>query len=176
MKFYKQKINGVFLIEPEPFKDRRGVYRRHFCQKEFSDHSISFEVKQTNIVENKHRYTIRGFHYQKPPFSEGKILSCFKGTAYDIVLDIDPQSSTYLQWQGFNLNENNRESLFIPPNCTHAILTLQDDTIIFYYSSEFYTPKSEGGIRYNDPFFNFKWPHQPKIISDKDKNHPNFIP
>ncbi len=176
MKFLKQKINGVYLIEPEPFQDHRGIYRRHFCQRELKDHSINFQVAQANIVENKHRYTLRGFHFQKPPFEEGKLLSCLKGSAYDIVLDIDPKSKTYLKWKGFNLSDKNRASLYIPPGCTHAILTLEDDTIIHYYSSAFYNPKSESGIRYNDPYFKFKWPHSPAVISDKDTNHPDFIP
>lgn len=176
MRFHKQQINDVYLIEPEPFLDKRGIYRRHFCQKEFKKHSVDFQVAQANIVENKHQYTIRGFHFQKSPFNEGKVLSCIKGSAYDIVLDINPKSSTYLQWQGFDLSEGNRRSLYIPPGCTHAILTLEDNTLIHYYSSAFYAPNAEGGIRYNDPFFNFKWPHQPKIVSNKDKNHPDFIP
>lgn len=176
MKFYTQKIKGVYLIEPEPFTDLRGMYRRHFCQKEFKKHAIDFQVAQANIIENKHAFTLRGFHFQKPPFAEGKILSCIIGSAYDIVLDIDPKSSTYLQWIGFELNDKNRNSLYIPPTCTHAILTLKDNTIIHYYTSEFYSPKTEKGIRFNDPHFNFKWPHHPEIISEKDKNHPNFIP
>lgn len=176
MKFLKQKINGVYLIEPEPFKDNRGIYRRHFCQKELKDHSINFRVAQANVVENKKRYTLRGFHFQKPPFEEGKLLSCLKGSAYDIVLDIDPSSKTYLKWIEFKLDDKNRRSLYIPPSCTHAILTLEDDTIIHYYSSEFYSPGVEGGIRYNDPYFKFIWPHQPIVISEKDKNHPDFFP
>lgn len=176
MKFLKQKINGVYLIEPEPFIDNRGIYRRHFCQKELKDHSINFQVAQANIVENKHAFTIRGFHFQKPPLGEGKLLSCIKGSVYDIVLDIDPKSETYLKWIGFKISDKNRRSLYIPPGCTHAVLTLKDNTTIHYYSSEFYTPKTEGGIRYDDPCFKFKWPHLPKIISDKDKNFPNFIP
>jgi|SRR3989344_889271 len=174
MKFLQQKIRGVYIIEPAAFIDQRGIYRRHFCQKEFKDHSIDFQVVQANIVENKHRYTIRGFHFQKPPFSEGKMLSCIKGSAYDIVLDIDPKSPTYLKWEGFELNGKNRNSLYIPPGCTHAILTLEENTMIHYYTSEFYNPKAEGGIRYNDPYFKFYWPHQPKVISEKDKSHPDF--
>lgn len=176
MKFHKQKIKGVYLIEPEPFVDDRGIYRRHFCQNEFKVQGIPTKVAQANIVENKHAFTLRGFHYQKPPFEEGKTLSCIKGAAYDIVLDIDPKSPTYLQWIGFKLDDKNRNSLYIPPNCTHAILTLKDNTLIHYYTSEFYAPKSEGGIRYNDPYFKFKWPHQPEVISKKDQNHPDFIP
>lgn len=176
MIFHKQKLNGVYLIEPEPFIDERGIYRRHFCLRELKEHSIDFKVAQANVVENKKVFTLRGFHFQKPPFKEGKILSCIKGAAYDIVLDINPKSPTYLQWIGFELNQENRKSIYIPPDCTHAILSLKNNTIIHYYTSEFYTPKAEGGIRYNDPFFKFKWPHEPKFISDKDKNHPDFYP
>src|SRR3990172_2023137 len=156
MKFLKQKIKGVYLIKPEPFVDKRGIYRRHFCQKELKDHSINFKVAQANIVENKHNLTLRGFHFQKPPFEEGKLLSCIKGTAFDIVLDINPKSPTYLQWIAFELNEKNRYSLYVPPECTHGILTLKANTIIHYYTSEFYTPKAEWGIRWNDPHFKFK--------------------
>lgn len=176
MKFYKQKIKGVYLIKPIPFVDNRGIYRRHFCQKELKDHSIDFQVVQANIVENKYSYTLRGFHYQKLPFEEGKILSCIKGAIYDIVVDIRLKSSTYLQWVGLYLNEEDRVSVYIPPGCAHAVLTLKDNTIVHYYSSQFYNPQSEGGIRYNDPLFKFKWPHQVKVISEKDKSHPDFIP
>ncbi len=176
MKFYKQKIKGVYLIEPQPFIDERGMYRRHFSQDEFKTHSISTRVVQANMVENKFAFTLRGFHYQKSPFGEGKTLSCIRGSIYDIVVDLRPKSPTYLRWMAFELNEKNRNSLYIPPGCTHAALTLEDHTIVHYYSSQFYNPKAERGIRYNDPLFKFKWPHKPLIISNKDKNHPDFIP
>lgn len=176
MKFKQQKINGVYLIEPEPFIDSRGMYRRHFCQNEFKEHGLISNVAQANIVENKYKLTLRGFHYQKAPFEEDKTLSCLKGSIHDIVVDLRSTSPTYLKWLAFELNEANRYSLYIPKGCTHAVLTLEDNTIVHYYSSQFYHPNSEAGIRYNDPLFNFKWPHQPEVISYKDKNHPNFIP
>lgn len=176
MKFYKQKIKGLYLIKPEPFQDSRGIYRRHFCQDEFKAHNIPTKIAQANIVENKYAFTLRGFHYQEYPFGEGKTLSCLKGAIYDIVVDIRIKSPTYLQWMGFKLNENNRQSLYIPTGCAHAVLTLKDNTIVHYYTSQFYNPRSEKGIRYNDPLFKFKWPCQPRIISEKDQNHPNFIP
>lgn len=176
MKFYKQKINGVYLIKPELFIDKRGVYRRHFSQDEFKTQLISTKVVQANIVENKYAFTLRGFHYQKSPFAEGKTLSCIKGAVYDIVIDLRPKSPTYLKWLAFELNEKNRNSLHVPPGCTHAALTLKDNTIVHYYSSQSYNPKSEAGIRYNDPLFKFIWPHKPQVISDKDKSHPDFIP
>lgn len=176
MKFRKQKINGIFLIEPEPIMDKRGMYRRHFCQNEFKTHSLSTKVAQSNIVENLYAFTLRGFHYQVPPYAEAKTLSCIRGAIYDIVVDLRPESPTYLQWIGFELNDNNRNSLYIPPGCSHAALTLVDNTIVHYYSSAFYNPKAERGIRFDDPLFGFKWPYKPEIISDKDRNHPNFTP
>lgn len=176
MKFHNQKITGVYLIEPEPFKDDRGIYRRHFSQEEFKSHSLETKVAQANIVENKYAYTLRGFHYQKHPYEEGKTLSCLRGAIYDIVVDLRPESPTYLKWIAFELSEDNKYSLYIPPGCAHGALTLKDNTLVHYYSSQFYNPQSEKGVRYNDPLFKFKWPHEPEVISDKDKNYPDFIP
>lgn len=174
MKFLKQKIEGVFLIEPEPFEDSRGLYRRHFCKSEFKKHGLDYKVAQANISENKYAYTLRGFHFQKAPYSEAKTLSCVKGSVFDIVVDLRKKSKTYKQWLGFELSEENRKAIHIPKGCAHAILTLKNNTWIHYYSSQFYHPESEGGIRYNDPAFNFVWPVEPKIISDKDLKHPNY--
>lgn len=176
MKFYEQNLPGVFVIEPEPFIDERGVFRRHFCEREFKAHNICFDIKQCNVSENKFRYTLRGIHYQMPPGGEAKTLTCFKGAIYDIVADLRPGSPTYLKWIAVELNEANRKSLHVPVGCANAFLTLRDDSLIFYYCSEFYNPGLEKGIRYNDPIFKFKWPAEPKFISEKDKNHPDFIP
>src|SRR3989338_4484815 len=175
MKFLKQKIADVFLIEPEPFIDRRGLFRRQFCQRELFDHGIRFDVRQCSISENKLRHTCRGLHYQKAPHQEGKILSCLKGSIHDVIVDLRPGSATYLQWMAVGLNEGNRVSLYVPPGCANGYMTLADDTWIFYYHSEFYTPGSESGIRYNDPYFTFKWPAEPAVISEKDLHFPDFI-
>lgn len=175
MKFHEQKIQGVFLIEPTPFVDDRGMFRRHFCQQEFQEHGIASEVRQCNVSENRYTHTLRGFHYQLPPHGEGKTLSCFVGTIYDVVVDVRPESPTYLQWLSFELNAENRKSIHIPPGCANAFLTLQDHCIIHYYCSEFYQGSAERGIRYNDPLFKFQWPATPVVISDKDKSHPDFV-
>jgi len=176
MKFFEQKTPKVYLIEPEPFVDKRGLLRRHFCQREFAEHDIFIDIKQCNVSENRHRHTLRGFHYQRPPYSEGKMLSCFKGSIYDIVVDLRPESPTYLRWIAVELTEENRLSLYVPPGCANAYLTLDDDTWILYYHSEFYSPGAESGIRYDDLFFQFKWPADPVIISEKDQSYPAFIP
>jgi dTDP-4-dehydrorhamnose 3,5-epimerase len=175
MIFHKQKINGVFIIEPEPYFDERGLLRRHFCQREFNEHGIAIDVKQCNISENKKQYTLRGFHYQLPPYGENKILSCIKGAIFDVIVDLRENSDSYLKWESFELTEENRLGLYLPKGCANAYLTLQDNTWIFYYHSEFFSPMAEAGIRYNDPLFDFKWPAEPNIISDKDLEIPNFI-
>lgn len=174
MKFFEQKIKGVFLIHAEPFLDDRGAFRRHFCKKEFASHELATEVCQSNVSENKYKHTLRGLHYQLPPYGEGKTLSCLVGSIYDIVVDVRPDSPTYLQWLPFELSQENRQSLHVPPGCANAFLTLQDNCVIHYYCSQFYTPSAERGIRYNDPAFNFQWPFEPAVISDKDKSHPDF--
>lgn len=175
MKFVEQKISKVFLIEPDPFIDNRGLFRRHFCMKEFAENGIELEIKQCNVSENKLQYTLRGFHYQNPPHSEGKLLSCIKGAIYDIVVDLRPESSTYLEWKAFELTETNSKSLYVPIGCANAYLTMNDDTWILYYHSEFYTPSVEDRIRYNDPYFKFKWPAEPACISEKDQHCKSFI-
>ena len=174
MKFSEQKLERVYLIEPEPHKDERGMLRRHFCQHEFAEYSLMNEIKQTNVSENRKKHTLRGFHFQLPPHGENKVISCIKGSIYDIVFDLREESKTYLQWQPFELTEENRLSLYVPIGCANAYLTLQDSSWILYYHSEFYAPGSEGGIRYNDPLFKFHWPAEPKVISDKDLNIPDF--
>ena len=176
MKFTEQKIAGVYLIEPEPHEDERGMLRRHFCQREFKDNNLMTDIKQTNVSENRKKHTLRGFHFQLPPHGENKIISCIKGNIYDIVVDLRKESRTYLEWQSFELTEENRLSIYLPIGCANAYLTLQDNTWIFYYHSEFYAPGYEGGIRFNDPFFKFYWPAEPKVISDKDLNLSDFIP
>jgi len=172
MKFSEQQIEGVYLIEPEPYKDERGMLRRHFCQNEFADFGLMTEIKQTNISENKKMHTLRGFHFQYPPHGENKVISCVKGSIYDIVVDLRKESNTFMKWQSFDLTEENRLSIYVPQGCANAYLTLQDNTWILYYHSEFYAPGGEGGICYNDPLFKFHWPDVPSVISDKDLNIP----
>lgn len=176
MKFIEQKLPGVFIIQPEGFADHRGMFRRQFCQREFTQAGINIDIRQTNISENTAKHTLRGFHYQKPPHLEGKLITCIGGAFYDIVVDLRPESPTYLQWISLELNVKNRLSVYVAPGCANAYLTLEDNTWLHYSHSEFYTPGSEGGIRYNDPLFNFTWPHPHAVISDKDKSHPDYVP
>jgi len=174
MIFKKQKISGVYLIEPSPFIDNRGQFRRHFCKREFKKNSIDANVIQSNISENYKKGTLRGFHYQTGKSAEGKTLSCLKGSIYDIVVDLRKGSKTFGNWVSFYLNEKNRFSVHIPKGCANAFLTLDNECLIHYYCSNKYDPKKEKGIRFDDPFFKFSWPIKIKYISKKDKEHSNF--
>lgn len=175
MIFHPQKIAGVYLIEPTSFKDDRGVFRRHFCDKEFAENKIVTNIRQANVSENNFACTLRGFHYQVVPFGEAKTLSCLKGKIYDIIVDLRKESRTYMEWISFELTDQNRYSIHIAPGCANAFLTLVDGCLIHYYCSQPYSPDAERGIRYNDPAFGFKWPVVPKIISQKDANNPDYI-
>jgi dTDP-4-dehydrorhamnose 3,5-epimerase len=176
MKFVETELPGVWLIEAEPFADERGVFRRHFCEREFKADGLDFNVRQGNISENPHRGTLRGFHYQAKPFEESKILSCLTGGLYDIVVDLRPESRSFMKWIATELTAANRRSLYVPAGCANAWLTIETDTLVHYYMSEFYNAESYRGLRYDDPAFQFRWPSQPQFMSDKDRMFADFDP
>ena len=174
MIFVEQKIKGVWIINPTPFEDGRGLFRRHFCNEEFLKNDIEINISQSNVSENKYKKTLRGFHYQLAPNQEAKTLSCFKGSIFDIVVDLREDNPTYKKWISAELTEKNRSMIHVPKGCANAFMTLDDNSIIHYYCSNPYAPESEKGIRYNDPSFDFKWPYEPQIISQKDLSHPDY--
>lgn len=168
MLFEKQKIKGLVLIKPEPYLDKRGLFRRIYCLKELKKKKLNFKIKQINISENENIHTLRGFHYQKNPYSEDKIITCIQGKIHNIVIDMRKKSKTYMQWKSFSLSENNRLALLVPKGCANAYLTLKKKTWVLYFHSQFYKKGFEGSIKYNDPKFTFDWPHNPKTFSKKD--------
>ena len=176
MKFEELGLRGVWLIEPELFSDERGVLRRHYCAREFAEHGLAAMTVQGNISENRQRATLRGFHYQVQPFEEAKTLSCMTGAIYDIVVDLRVKSPTFMEWVSVEISAHGRCSLHVPAGCATACITTEPDTTLHYYMSEFYSPESYRGIRYNDPMFGFRWPMEPQVISDKDRSYPDFDP
>lgn len=176
MKFFEQKLPGVWLIKGDPYTDNRGAFRRNFCTQEYREHGLNPLVVQTNISQNYKQHTLRGFHLQQKPFGEDKTLCCFFGVVFDIVLDLRVDSPTFLQWMSLELDAQKIESLYVPQGCANAYMSLTDNTMMLYYMSEFYHPESSLGVRYNDPFFKFVWPVEPLIISDKDRAIANFDP
>jgi dTDP-4-dehydrorhamnose 3,5-epimerase len=176
MKFTELGLAGVWLIEPDMHSDSRGVFRRHFCAREFSVHGIVPTVAQGNISENPELGTLRGFHYQTGTHQEAKTLSCVAGAIYDIVVDLRRSSPTFMKWIAVELSASDRRSLHVPVGCANGWLTTASDAVVHYYMSEFYAPEADRGLRYDDPTFTFHWPAAPKIISDKDRSYPDFDP
>jgi len=169
----KQQIKDVFLLEAECHRDERGLFRRHYCEKELKEKGIDFSVKQGNVSENSKKHTIRGFHYQLTPSKESKIISCISGSVFNVVIDLRKNSPTFLQYQEFNISASDRESLYIPVGCANAFLTLEVNTWIHYYMNDFFTTDSLG-FRYDDPAFAINWPVKPEHMSEKDRNYPDL--
>ncbi len=168
MKFIKQKIKGLILIKPDPFIDKRGLFRRIYCYNELQLKKIKFKIKQSNISENINNQTLRGFHYQKFPHGEDKIITCLQGEVHNIVIDMREKSKTFMKWKSFRLSEKNRLGLLVPKGCANAYLTLKKKTWVLYFHSQYYNSGFERSIRFNDPKFNFDWPKKIKVISNKD--------
>lgn len=177
MIFKQTKLKGAFIIEMEPIGDIRGFFARAWCKKEFEKHGLRSDFVQANITFNKHKGTLRGMHYQVAPYQEAKVVRCIKGSLFDVIIDLCPDSPTYREWVGIELTEDNYRMLYLPEGFAHGYKTLEDNTEVSYQVSQFYCPESERGIRWNDPGFGIGWPETSElVISDKDKNWPDFCP
>jgi dTDP-4-dehydrorhamnose 3,5-epimerase len=174
MIFKDTPLKDACIIELEKLRDERGFFARYYCQNEFREHGIKFDIVQSNISYNKLKGTLRGLHYQAKPYEEAKLVRCTKGAVYDAIIDIRPDSESYKKWIGEELNEQNHRMLYIPKGFAHGFITLEDKTEVTYQMSEFYTPGVGKGIRWNDPALAIDWPVDVKVISPKDKNWPEF--
>lgn len=174
MIFSETKLKDAYLIEVQKFEDNRGFFGRTFCQKELEKLGLSARVAQANVSYNKRKGTLRGMHYQEAPYGETKLVRCTRGAILDVIIDVRPGSSTYKQWIGVELTQGNYTMLYVPENFAHGFQTLADDTEVIYQVSQFYTPGSERGIRYNDPAFGIDWPLEVSVISDKDAGWPDY--
>ena len=174
MIFRETELNGAFLIEPERLEDNRGFFARAWCRKEFMAHGLTGALVQSNISFNKRTGTLRGMHFQTAPYEEAKLVRCTMGAVYDVIIDLRPDSSTFLRWIAAELTAENRKMLYVPENFAHGYQTLADNTEVFYQVSQFYSPESEQGLRYNDPTFGIKWPMDVQVISHKDRSWPHY--
>ncbi len=175
MLFRPTKIDGAFEVEPELHADERGHFARVFCEEELQAQGVEFHVRQANRSFSKTKGTLRGMHFQKSPKWEAKLFTCLQGAIYTIIVDLRPQSPTFKQWVGVELSETNKKMVLTPVGCANGFQTLEDNTEVLYFMSEFYSPKHASGISYKDPQFNFVWPlGEPSVISDKDRALPNF--
>lgn len=175
MIFKETKLKGAYIIELEPLEDERGFFARSFCRKEFEEQGLNFSIVQCNLSYNKRKGTLRGMHYQIAPHEEAKLVSCIRGAIYDVIIDLRPNSSTYRQWFAVELTAENYKMLYIPAGFAHGFQTLEGNTVVFYQMSEFYHPECARGVRWNDPAFGIVWPDDIRVISDRDRQYPDFI-
>jgi dTDP-4-dehydrorhamnose 3,5-epimerase len=172
--FTETTLKGAYIIGIEKLEDDRGFNARAVCQKEFTPHGLTSQFIQANILFNRKKGTLRGFHYQVPPRAETKLFRCVRGAVFDVIIDLRSDSPTYKKWFGVELSAVNYKMLYLPRNFAQGFITLADDTELFYQVSEFHSPGHERGIRYDDPAFGVSWPVSVDVISNKDKSWPNY--
>ena len=169
MIFTETELKGAYLIDLERREDERGFFARAFCQKEFEAHGLQPVIAQGNIAFNHLKGTLRGMHFQYPPAAESKLVRCTRGAILDIIVDLRPESPTYLQHISVELDEDNHRAIYVPERFAHGYQALRDKTETSYQVGEFYTPSTESGLMYNDPRLNLRWPLPVAVISEKDQ-------
>jgi dTDP-4-dehydrorhamnose 3,5-epimerase len=169
MIFTETKLPGAYIIDIDRKEDERGFFARAFCQQEFEAYGLKPVIAQANVAFNYKKGTLRGMHFQYPPAAETKLVRCTRGAILDIIVDLRPESATYLQHIAVELNEANHRALYVPERFAHGYQVLQDNTETSYHVGEFYTPSAEGGLLYNDPHLGLVWPLPVTVISEKDR-------
>jgi dTDP-4-dehydrorhamnose 3,5-epimerase len=174
MLFTETKLKGAWLIEIKKMEDDRGFFGRSWCKKEFTDHGLNADICQINTSFTLKKGTIRGLHYQVDPWQETKFIRCTRGKIYDVIVDLRPGSPTFLQWVGHELDAENHRMVYVPENFAHGFVSLEDNVEVYYPVTQFYTPGAERGIKWDDPAINIHWPVKVRVVSEKDRNHPEF--
>jgi dTDP-4-dehydrorhamnose 3,5-epimerase len=168
MIFTETALAGAYIIDLERREDERGYFARAFCQNEFAEHGLKPVIAQANVAFNKVAGTLRGMHFQFPPAPETKVVRCTRGAILDIIVDLRPESPTYLQHVSVQLDADTGRALYVPERFAHGYQTLVDATETSYFVGEFYTPDAEGGLAADDPLLGLDWPLPVAAISPKD--------
>lgn len=174
MHFIPTSLIGSYVIEPDKLEDDRGFFARTWCQQEFVNQGLDSNLVQSSISFNKQKGTLRGMHIQLFPFAETKLVRCTQGAIYDVIVDLRSDSATFLQWTAVELTANNRKALYVPKGFAHGFQSLEDDTEVFYQISEFHAPEFARGFRWNDPTFKINWPEEVSLMSQRDREYPDF--
>jgi len=171
MRFVPTAIPGVWAIEQERRVDDRGFFARTWCAQELADRGLEARLAQCSVSFNHRRWTLRGLHYQAPPFAEVKIVRCSRGALYDVAVDLRPGSPTFRRWIGVELSAETGRALYVPRGFAHGFLTLADATEVSYQISAPYHPEAARGVRYDDPFFGITWPGPVEAIAPRDRDY-----
>lgn len=174
MNFLPTALAGAYIVDLEPQTDGRGFFARAWCQREFEQHGLNSRVVQCSVSYNRRKGTWRGMHYQEAPHEEAKLVRCTMGSICDVIVDLRPGSPTFKEHLTVILSAENRKMLYIPEKFAHGFLTLEDNTEVFYQMSEFHAPESARGFRWNDPYFGIRLPLEVAVISERDRDYPDF--
>jgi dTDP-4-dehydrorhamnose 3,5-epimerase len=174
MIFKETKLKGAFVIEIKKIGDERGFFGRSWCKNEMEEHGLNGSIAQINTSLSKFKGTLRGLHFQIAPYQECKMIRCTRGAIFDMIVDLRPDSPTFTQWVGEELTMDNHKALYSPKGFAQGFITLTDDAEITYFTTDFYAPGKDRGVRYNDPKFGIVLPLQPVVISEKDQSWPDF--
>jgi dTDP-4-dehydrorhamnose 3,5-epimerase len=166
--FKETKLKGAFILDLERRDDDRGFFARAFCHREFAEHGLNPVIAQANIAWNKRKGTLRGMHFQYPPHAETKLVRATRGSILDIIVDLRPESPTFLESVAVELSADNHRALYVPERFAHGYQTLEDETETSYQVGEFYAPGTEGGLSPFDPRLKLDWPLKVTVISPKD--------
>jgi dTDP-4-dehydrorhamnose 3,5-epimerase len=168
--FTETKLKGAFVIDLERQTDERGFFARVFCQQEFQERGLKPVIAQASIASNSRKGTLRGMHFQYPPAAETKLVRCIRGALLDIIVDVRPESPTYLQHVAVELDADSMRALYVPEWFAHGYQVLVDNTDASYEMNACYTPGAEGGLLHDDERLGLPWPLPVTVISAKDRN------
>ena len=173
MRFVPTRLPGTYVIEQERHADERGYFARTWCSEELAAHGLESHLAQCSVSFNHRRGTLRGLHYQAPPFAEVKLVCCSRGALFDVAVDLRPDSPNFRKWFGVELTPDNGRALYVPRGFAHGFLTLADATEVAYQISVPYRPEYARGVRYDDPFFGIDWPSPVEVIAERDRDYPD---
>jgi dTDP-4-dehydrorhamnose 3,5-epimerase len=168
MIFTRLPLAGAFIVDVEPQTDERGFFARTFCAEEFASLGLKTGSLQCSVSFNVRKATLRGMHYQAPPYEEDKLVRCTAGAIFDVIVDIRRGSASYAQWYGTELSAANRRALYAPGGFAHGFMSLSDAAEVFYMISARHTPEAARGFVWDDPQVGIAWPMRPAVISARD--------
>jgi dTDP-4-dehydrorhamnose 3,5-epimerase len=168
LEFVKTRFNDAWLVKPQKHCDSRGFFLESYTLKDFKSAGINVAFIQDNHSMSVEKGVLRGLHFQRPPFTQSKLIRAVKGAIFDAIVDMRKNSPTYLKWQGFELTEGSAEMLFVPQGFAHGFCTLSPHTEVIYKVDNYYAPEHDGGIRWNDPDIGITWPVDLPVLSGKD--------
>ncbi len=174
MLFRDLEIPGAYLLEPQGPEDRRGFFARRYCRRELEERGLDPALVRCEVSINRFRGTVQGMHYQGESYEEYQLIRCTAGAVWSVLVDMRPESPTFRRHLGFELSKDNRRSLYVPALVAHGFQTLEDDSEVFFQTSEFEYPQHARGARWNDPALAIEWPREVRFIDDRDLAFPDL--